>query len=86
MQERDQMYAKDHPNSHLELKSSIPRAIRRKHDDFEQKFFYKSPSSYIVLSGVSDALAPIAEKKGILLIGVNTATNTFVDNYREPNG
>jgi branched-chain amino acid transport system substrate-binding protein len=80
-----QMYAKDHPNSRLEVRiidseSDPQKAVTA----FEQQVLLQKPEAAIsVLSGVSDALAPIAEKKGILLIGVNTATNTFVENYQK---
>jgi ABC-type branched-subunit amino acid transport system substrate-binding protein len=43
----------------------------------------KPVAAISVLSGVSDTLAPIAQEKGILLIGVNTATETFVKNYSQ---
>lgn len=79
-----QMYAKDHPNSRLEVKivdseSDPQKAVTA----FEQQILLQAPKAAIsVLSGVSDALAPVAESKGIMLIGVNTATNTFVENYK----
>ncbi len=80
-----QMYARDHPNSHLEVKivdseSDPQKAVSA----FEQQVLLQKPQAAIsVLSGVSDALAPLAEKKNIMLIGINTATNTFVDNYQK---
>lgn len=77
------MYAKDHPNSPLHVtivdsESDPKKAL----SGFQQQLLVKKPAAAIsVLSGVSDTLAPVAEQNGILLIGVNTATETFVKNY-----
>ena len=78
-----QMYAKDHPNSPLHVtivdsESDPKKAL----SGFQQQLLVKKPAAAIsVLSGISDTLAPVAEENGILLIGVNTATETFVKNY-----
>ena len=78
-----QMFEKDHPDSRIAVtiadsESSPPKAISA----FEQQILRSKPRAVIsVLSGVSDTLAPAAERNAILLIGVNTATDTFVKNY-----
>jgi len=78
-----EMFKKDHPASRLEVtiidsESDPQKAI----SGFKQKLLLRKPSAAIsVLSGVSDTLAPVAEENRILLIGVNTATDTFVKNY-----
>lgn len=77
------MYQKDHPDSRLNLtiidsESNPQKAV----SGFEQQLLLKKPSAAIsFLSMVSDTVAPIAEKNKILLIGINTATDTFVEKY-----
>jgi branched-chain amino acid transport system substrate-binding protein len=78
-----QMYLQDHPNSRIEVKyidseSDPQKAV----SGFQQQIALQKPRAAIsALSGVSGALAPVAESNQILLIGVNTATNTFVEDY-----
>ena len=78
-----QMYAKDHPNSHLHVtlvdsESDPKKAL----SGFQQRLLIRKPAAVIsVLSGVSDTLAPAAQENGILLIGVNTAPESFVKDY-----
>lgn len=79
------MYAKDHPASRLHVtivdsESNPQKAI----SGFKQLLLLQKPSAAIsVLSGVSDALAPVAEENKVLLIGVNTATDSFVQKYTQ---
>jgi branched-chain amino acid transport system substrate-binding protein len=78
-----EMFANDHPNSRLRVtivdsESDPQKAVT----GFRQQLAIRKPRAAIsVLSPVSDALAPIAEENQILLIGVNTATDTFVQKY-----
>jgi branched-chain amino acid transport system substrate-binding protein len=78
-----QMFAMDHPDSHLKVtiidsESDPQKAV----SGFEQQILLRKPRAAIsVLSKIGGVLAPIAEKNKLLLIGVNTATDTFVQDY-----
>jgi branched-chain amino acid transport system substrate-binding protein len=78
-----QMFKQDHPDSRIQAsivdsESNPQKAV----SGFEQQLLLHRPGAAIsVLSLVSDTVAPIAERNHLLLIGVNTATDTFVNNY-----
>lgn len=77
------MYAKHHPDSQLHVtivdsESDPKKAVSA----FQQQLLLKKPVAAIsILSGVSANIAPNAQDNDLLLVGINTAPASFVDDF-----
>jgi len=77
------MYEEDHPDTNLKVtlvdsESNPQKAV----SGFKQQLALRKPRAAIsLLSPVSGTLAPVAEQSNLLLIGINTAPDSFVNDY-----